>query len=57
MPRINDETQLLDTTRSKLIPGERALSEAIREEGKTLPELVELYVRKRLAQDPALMAK
>lgn len=45
--------QALLDTREQLTPGGRAVSEAIKEEGKSLPELVETYSRRIVRQNPA----
>ena len=49
--------ELLAATRQKLSPGGKAFSEAIKEEGKTLPELVTKYSESALKKNPELSAK
>ncbi|HEX8441829.1 peptidoglycan-binding domain-containing protein [Archangium sp.] len=45
---------LLTSTRQQLSPGGRALSRALKEEGKTLPELVQRYAHRLLENSPEL---
>jgi hypothetical protein len=46
---------LLGSTREKLSPGGRAFSEAIKDEGKPLSELIHKYSRKILEESPDLL--
>ncbi|MFL5357070.1 peptidoglycan-binding domain-containing protein [Archangium sp.] len=51
----SQRNELLTLTREKLTPGGRAFSEAIKDEGKTLSELIHKYSRKLLVESPDLM--
>jgi len=51
----SQRNELLRLTREKLTPGGRAFSEAIKDEGKTLSELIHKYSRKVLEDSPDLL--
>jgi hypothetical protein len=54
---VAGRNEALNASRERLTPGGRAFSRAMKEEGKTVPELIERYSRRLIDNNPELRAR